>query len=103
MDRESLRLIKKKWGEGTKYLTPAHHAFQVGKVQICFGNDKFFGLLFFKDYSRNRNLLYKSIKERYEKNQNLFKRVYGETHLPFSQIRSPLHCISYTHPAAAGS
>jgi len=25
-------LIKKKWGEGTKYLTPAHHAFQVGKV-----------------------------------------------------------------------
>jgi len=51
MDRESLRLIKKKWGEGTKYLTPAHHAFQVGKVQICFGNDKFFGLLFFKDYS----------------------------------------------------
>jgi hypothetical protein len=23
---------KKKWGEGTKYLTPAYHIFQVGKV-----------------------------------------------------------------------
>jgi hypothetical protein len=31
MDRESLWLIKK-WGEGTKHLTPANDSFQARKV-----------------------------------------------------------------------
>jgi len=42
----------KKWGEGTKHLTPAHHAFQVGKVQIYFGKLKNFGLSFFNNHSK---------------------------------------------------
>jgi hypothetical protein len=28
-----------------------HNGFQVGKVQICFGNDRFFGLSFFNNYT----------------------------------------------------
>jgi len=32
-----------------------HNDFQVGEVQICFGNDKFFGLSFLHIYSSNRS------------------------------------------------
>lgn len=37
-----------------KGITPAHHAFQAGKVQICISIGKFFGLLFFNNDSSNR-------------------------------------------------
>jgi len=30
-----------------------YNMFQAGKVQVCFGNDKFFGLSFLHNYSRN--------------------------------------------------